>query len=122
MQLPRQPPIRAVRADEARDGDAGAVGEELGDLGDAPDVLRALGGREAEVAVQAEADVVAVEAVGREGVPQEVLLEGGGDGGFARGGEAGEPDGEAGLVAESGAFGVREGGVPGYVAGLAGRC
>lgn len=68
MQLPRQPAIRAIRADEARDGDAGAVGEELGDLGDAADVLRAVGGREAEVAVEAEADVVAVEAVGGEGV------------------------------------------------------
>jgi len=121
MHLARQPPIGPVRRDEAGDGDAGAVGEELRDFGDAPDVFRAVGGGEAEVAVQAEADVVAVEAVGGEGVVEEVLFEGGGDGGFAGGGEAGQPDCEAGLVAERGAFGVREGGVPCYVAGLGGR-
>lgn len=47
---------------------------------------------------------------------QEVLLEGGGDGGFARGGEAGEPEGEAALGAEGCALGAGEGGVPGDVA------
>lgn len=47
---------------------------------------------------------------------EEVLLEGGGDGGFARGGEASEPDGEALLLAEGLALGAREGGVPGDVA------
>jgi len=35
-----------------------------------------------------------------------VLLEGGGDGGFAGSGEAGEPDCEAGLGAEGGTLGV----------------
>lgn len=47
---------------------------------------------------------------------QEVLLEGGGDGGFARGGQAGEPDGEAALAAELVALVAGEGGVPGDVA------
>ena len=66
MQLPRQVAVGAVRADEARNGDGAAVGEELGDLGDAPDVFFAVLGAEAEVFVQAEADVVAVQAVGGE--------------------------------------------------------
>ena len=120
MQLAGQRAVRAVRADEAGDGDAAAVGEQLGHLGDAADVLRAVGGREAQVGVEPEADVVAVEAVGGEGDGEQVLLEGGGDGGFARGGEAREPDCEAGLVPEVGALRVGEGGVPGYVAGVAG--
>ncbi len=48
---------------------------------------------------------------------QEVLLECDSDCGFARGGEPGEPEGEAFLVAEDGAFRVGEGrGVPCYVA------
>lgn len=47
---------------------------------------------------------------------EEVLLEGGGDGGFARGGQAGEPDGEALLLAEGLALGAGEGRVPGDVA------
>ena len=115
MHLPSQQPIRPVGRYETRDRHRRAVGEQFRDLGDPPDVLGAVGGREAEVLVQSEADVVAVEAVSREGVLQQVLFEGGGDGGFAGGGEAGEPDCEAGLVSEGGALGVREGGVPGYV-------
>lgn len=51
---------------------------------------------------------------------QEVLLEGGGDGGFARGGEARQPDGEAALVAELVALTAGEGGMPGDVAGVKG--
>lgn len=47
---------------------------------------------------------------------QEVLLESGCDGGFPRGREAGEPDGEAALAAELVALMARERGVPGDVA------
>lgn len=86
--------VGAVGGDEARDGDGAAVGEQFGDLGDAADVFLAVLGGEAEVLVEAEADVVAVEAVGGEvvGVSEQGLLEGDGDGGLAGGGEAGEPD------------------------------
>lgn len=51
-----------------------------------------------------------------------MLLERDGDGGLAGGREAREPDRQAGLFAERGTLGVREGGVPGDVAagGLAG--
>ena len=45
-----------------------------------------------------------------------MLLEGGGDGGLARGGQAGEPDGETLLLAGLVALLAREGGVPGDVA------
>ena len=45
-----------------------------------------------------------------------MLLERGRDGGLARGGEAGQPEGQAALLAKGGALGAREGGVPGYVA------
>ena len=119
MQLAGQCAVCAVGADEAGDGHAAAVGEQLGHLGDAPDVLRAVVRREAQIGVEPEADVVAVEAVGGEGHREEVLLQGGGDGGFTRGGEARQPDCEAGLVPQVGALCVREGGVPGYVAGVA---
>lgn len=49
---------------------------------------------------------------------QEVLLEGCGDGGLARGREAGEPDGQALLAAELVALFARERRVPGDVAGI----
>ncbi len=45
-----------------------------------------------------------------------MLLEGGGDGRLARGGQTGEPDGEATLLAELVALGALEGRVPGDVA------
>lgn len=117
MQFPRTLSILLIRGDEAGDCDSGAVGEEFGDLGDAADVLIAVFFREAEVFVEAEADVVAVEAVGGEAEVEEVLLEGGCDGGFARGGEAGEPDCEAALFAVGVAFTAGEAVVPGDVAG-----
>lgn len=76
MQLSRQVAVRTVRTDEARDSYGAAVSEELGNFGNATDVLFAVLGAEAEVLVQAEADVVTVEAVGGEvvGVTDEGLL------------------------------------------------
>ena len=121
MRLPCQRPIRPIRTDETGYRYGRGIGEQFCDFGDAADVFGAVGRGEAEVLIEAEADVVAIEAVGGEGVLEEVLFEGGGDGGFAGGGEAGEPDCEAGLAAEGGAFRVREGGVPCYVAGGEGR-
>lgn len=68
MHLSRQRPVRPVRADETRDRDRARVGEQFRNLGNPADVFCAVGGREAEVVVQAEADVVAVQAVGGKGV------------------------------------------------------
>lgn len=116
VQLARKIAVGAVGRDEGGDGDGGRVGKELGDLADAADVLVAVGLGEAQVLVEAEAHVVAVEAVGGEAQVEEVLLEGGGDGGFARGGEARQPDCEAALAAQLVALAAREGGMPGDVA------
>lgn len=80
------------------------------------DVLVAVLLGEAEILVQAEAHVVAVETVGGVAKVQQVLLKGSRDGGLARGGEAGEPEGEALLLAELAALLARETGVPGDVA------
>lgn len=85
-------------------------------LGDTPDVLLSVLGREAKVLVQAEPDVVAVESVGLETKVEEVLLKGNGNGGLSRGGETGEPDGGTLLLAKIGALLAGETGVPGDVA------
>lgn len=116
VQLARKIAVGAVGRDEGGDGDGGRVGKELGDLADAADVLVAVGLGEAQVLVEAEAHVVAVEAVGGEAQVQEVLLQGGGDGGLARGGEARQPDCEAALGAQLVALAAGEGGMPGDVA------
>ena len=48
-----------VRRDEGGDGNGARVGKELGNFADAADVFVAVGFAEAEVFVEAEADVVA---------------------------------------------------------------
>jgi hypothetical protein len=117
VQVTGEVTVCPVGGDEGGDGDGGGVSKELGDLANATDVLVAVLLREAEVLVEAEADVVAVEAVGGDAEVEEVLLERGGDGGLARGGEAGQPDGEAALAGELVALTAREGRVPCDVAG-----
>lgn len=117
VQVARELAVGAEGRDEGGEGDGGGVGEELGDLADAPDVLVAVPLAEAQVLVQPEPHVVAVEAVGREAEVQKVLLQRGGDGGFAGRAEAGEPEGEAALAPEGVALVAREGGVPGDVSG-----
>lgn len=117
VQVTGEVAVRPVGGDEGGDGNGGRVSEELGDLADAADVLVAVLFAEAEVLVEAEADVVAVEAVRGEAKVDEVLFEGCGDGGLARGREARQPDGEATLAARLVALAAREGRVPGDVAG-----
>lgn len=120
MQCARSVPVHPVGRDERGDCNGGAVGEELGDFGDAADVLIAVFFGEAQVFVKAEADVVTVEAVGVDAaVTEELVLEFDGDGGFARRGEAGKPDCEAALVAQGAALLAGQGaGVVGDVSGL----
>jgi len=74
------------------------VGEEPRDLADAADVLRPVLGREAEVRVEAVADVVAVQDVGESTALVEGLLGGHGDRALARAGESREPDRAAALA------------------------
>ena len=60
-------------------------------LGDAADVLDAVGIGEAQILVEAVADIVAVEQIGEMALRMELLLDQIGDGRFAGAGEAGEP-------------------------------
>ena len=83
---------------------------------DAPDVFLAVGGAKAKVGVEAQADVVAVEAVGVVGSLEEGLLQSVGDGTLSARGEAGEPERETFLFVEGLALrGGEGGGVVGYV-------
>lgn len=89
MQRARSVPVHPVRRDERGNRDRGAVGEQFGDLCNAADVLVAVLLGEAQVFVEAEADVVAVQAVGvHVAVTEELVLEFDSDGRFARGREA----------------------------------
>lgn len=119
VQLTGDLAIGLVGGDEGGDGDGGGVSKELGDLGDAADVLVTVGLGKAKILVEAEADVVAVETVGGDAQVEEVLLESSGDGRLARSRETGQPDGETSLAAELVALTAGERRVPGDVAG---RC
>ncbi len=80
------------------------------------DVLFPVFGREAQVFVQAETDVIAVESVACQALLEKMLLESDRYGGFSRGRQAGEPDCAAPLLAQLAAFLAGEAGVPGDVA------
>lgn len=70
--------------DEAGDAHQTGVGEQLGHLGHAADVLLAVLGGEAQVLVEAVADVVPVQRVAGDGVCHQVLLQRKAYGGLAR--------------------------------------
>lgn len=90
--------------------------------GDETHVLNTGRGVEAEVLVQAEADVVAVEAERVELLVKQRLLEGGRDRALARSRESSEPDRGALLAEELGALVLRHrAGVEGDVGRLGGR-
>lgn len=118
VQLTGSVTILAVGRDERSDGDGVGVGEQLGNLGNATDVLVTVGLAESEVLVQSEADVIAVQTVGVDtAVADELVLELDGEGGLAGGGESGQPDCETLLVAQLGALAAGQGaGVEGDVA------
>ena len=86
-------------------------------LRNAPNVLIPVLLTEAEILVQSEAHIVAIETVGSEAQVQQVLLERCRDCGLSGCRETGEPDGEAGLLAVCVALLARKGRVPGDVAG-----
>ena len=86
VQLAGSVAVLLVRGDERGDGNGARVGEQLGDLGDAADVLVTVGLAEAKVLVQSEADVVTVQTVGvHAAVLEELVLQLDGDGGLAGG-------------------------------------
>ena len=74
-----------------RGDDQPGIDEQLRHLADAADVLDAVGVGEAEILVEALADVVAIERVGMRAHGGELALDQVGDGGLARAGQAGEP-------------------------------
>ena len=59
---------------EAGDAHQASVGEQLGHLRNAPDILLPVRGGEAQVSVQSMADVVAVQGVAGDPVGDQVLL------------------------------------------------
>ena len=84
-------PVRRGTANEGHQHDQAGVRHELGDLRDAADVLHAVGVSEAEVAVEAVANVVAVKQHRVAPERMQFLLDEVGDRRFARAGKPGEP-------------------------------
>ena len=68
--------IFGVRRDEGAEADDAAIGEQFGDLGDAPDVLHAVFGGESQVLVQALSNIVTVQTVGRNAARYEEFFQG----------------------------------------------
>ena len=94
--LARQPSLGAERRDERDQHDQAGIGHQVGRLDHAPDVLDPVGVGEAQVPVQAMADIVAIQRVGVPAERQQPLLDAVGDRRLARAREAGEPqDGRA---------------------------
>mmetsp|Transcript_16563 Transcript_16563/g.52118 ORF Transcript_16563/g.52118 Transcript_16563/m.52118 type:complete len:309 (+) Transcript_16563:67-993(+) len=101
VDLPRVLAVALVRGNEAADHDGPCLGKELCDLGDAADVLLPVLWREAQVPVQAVAEVVPVEAVDEVGlglVLHQGILQRDADRALAASGEARHPERDA-LVA-----------------------
>ena len=76
--------LGAERRDERAQDDHACVDEQLRDFADTADVLHAIGVGEAEVAIQAVADVVAVEHVSVRATRVQLTLEDAGDRALAR--------------------------------------
>ena len=71
--------------------DQPGIGHQPGDFADAADVLDPVGLGEAEIVVEAVADIVAVEQIGVPALGQQLLLDQIGDGRLAGAGKPGEP-------------------------------
>ena len=97
-------------------------GQRQAHLADPADVLVPALLVEAEVVVEAEADVVAVESVGELLEVEEVLLERAADRGLAAGAEASEPDRRAALLQEADALLGGHGACGRVSGGIADRC
>lgn len=75
MPLGPSQPYLGEGGDEAGDADEPRIGEEPRHLGDAPDVLLAVLGREAQVLVQAMPHIVTIQGVAGDAVSHQVLLQ-----------------------------------------------
>ena len=83
-EIAHEPPLGAERRDERAEHDQADVGHQLRHLADAADVLDPVGGGEAEILVEAVADVVAVEQGGMNAALVQPRLDQIGDRRFAR--------------------------------------
>ena len=90
--LARHAPLVGEGRDERDDDDQPGIGHQARRFGDAADVLDAVGFGEAEILVEAMADIVAVEDVAVLALGGQALFEQVGDRRLARTGQAGEPD------------------------------
>jgi hypothetical protein len=104
MQLPGLVPVRTVWRDEACYGHGSAIGEQLRNLGDASDILGPCRRSKTKITIQAEANVVPIEAIGGQPLMQQVLLKRRSDGGLAGRRKPGEPYREAFLTSELESF------------------
>ena len=76
---------------EGADGDHPGVYKQLGYLGDAPYVFKAVFFAESQVVIDAGPDVIPVQYLAKEAPEEELLLQVRGQGGFSRPGQPGEP-------------------------------
>ena len=83
--------LGAKRRDERAHHDDARIDEQPRDLADAADVLDAVGGREAEILVEAVTHVVAIEQVGMAAVQRKPAFDQIGDGRLSGAGQPGEP-------------------------------
>ena len=94
----RQLAVGGERGDEGGQGDETGVGHQRGHFAHPADILLAVFVAEAQVLVEAVADIVAVQQIGVVALMGENLLQGAGEGGFSRSAQAGEPDHQGLLV------------------------
>ena len=87
--------VGEIGRNERGDDDEPGISHEFADFADAPDIFDAILWREAEVAIQAVADVVAIEHINVQAELEEFAFERVGDRAFARAGKAREPDDRA---------------------------
>jgi hypothetical protein len=109
--LAGQAALGAERRDEGGQHDQAGVDHQLGDLGDPADVLDPVLLGEAEVAVEAVPDIVAVQQIGVAAQGVQALFDQVGDGRLARPRQARQPHHPAALALEGGARGLADVGV-----------
>ena len=97
--------VGGQRSDQGDERDVTRTGEEAGNGGGTTDAFGAVGGGEAEVAVERDAEVVAIDADDVTAGVEESALNGFGDGRLARAGEAREPDNRRRVAGAGATFG-----------------
>src|SRR5262249_17741284 len=76
--------VGPIGRNEGGDRDHTGIGEEGGNLADAPDILRAILRRKTKVGIEPAADVVAIQHVDTVALLEQTAFDLHGDGGFAR--------------------------------------